>query len=239
MRSLAAAFSFLTILGRGRQPDAAAAAWFGIVGAVLGVALGAVREGASEVWSVALVAAMVVVADLVLTGGLHLDGLADAGDGLLPHADRDRRLEIMRTPEVGAFGVAVVVAVLLVRFAALTSISVGLWTLVAPWAVARTAAGAAMRAVPYARAEGLAASFVEDSGPSFRITDALLVAAAFVLAGAVNGAIGVGAVFVALSTFATFLAFAIRRLGGFTGDVLGAGIMLAETAALVALAGSW
>ena len=239
MKSLAAAFSFLTIAGRGQRPDSSAAAWFGVVGAVLGLALGAVWEGASEIWGFVVVAAIVLVADVVLTGALHIDGLADTGDGLLPHADRERRLEIMRTPDVGAFGVAVVGCVLLLRFAALLSISVDLWTFVAPWAVARIAAGAAMRLVPYARPDGLAATFVDDAGPRVRITDVVLVAGAFVLAGAVDGAVGVGAVLVALSSFAALLALAIRRLGGFTGDVLGAGIVLAETAALLALAGTW
>ena len=56
MRSLGAAVAFLTIVGRGQRPDAAAAAWFGVVGAALGLGLGAAWEGASEVWGVVVVA---------------------------------------------------------------------------------------------------------------------------------------------------------------------------------------
>lgn len=239
MRSLSAALSFLTIVGRGRRPDAASTAWFGLVGAGIGLALGAAWEGAGELWSPALAAALIVGLDLVLTGALHLDGLADTGDGLLPHADRDRRLEIMRAPDVGAFGVAVVVVTLLVRFAAFADLEADLWMLVAPWAALRAAAALTIRVAPYARTDGLATSFLGASGRSLIAVDLLALAAAVAAAAIVDGVVGVAAVAVGIAVFSALLALAIRRLGGFTGDVLGAGIVVGETAALVTLAGSW
>ena len=239
MRALPAAVSFLTVVGRGQRPDAAATAWFGFVGAGIGLALGAAWDGLGEVWSPALAAALIVLLDLLVTGALHLDGLADSGDGLLPHATRERRLEIMRAPDVGAFGVAVVVVMLLVRFAALAGLEADVWMLVAPWAAARVAASLTMRLAPYARTDGLASSFLGTAGRSLVAVDLVVLAAVIAVAAAVDGVAGVAGVAVGVVAFGAVVALAIRRLGGFTGDVLGAGIVVGETAALVTLAGSW
>ena len=89
--------------------------WFGPAGALIGAVLGALWWGATNVWPAPVAAAIVVAADLAVTGLLHVDGLADSADGLLPHLDRERRLAVMATPDVGAFGVAVVAVVLLLR----------------------------------------------------------------------------------------------------------------------------
>lgn len=239
MRSALAAVSFLTVVGRGQRPDAAATAWFGVVGAGVGLVLGLAWEGAGDVWNPWLAAALIVALDLIVTGALHVDGLADSGDGLLPHADKQRRLEIMRAPDVGAFGVAVVVVVLLVRFAALAGLDAEIWMLVAPWAAARATAAVTMRIAPYARGDGLATSFLGGPSRSLLVVDLLALAAAVVVAAIVDGVVGVAAVAVGIATFGAVVVLAIRRLGGFTGDVLGAGIVVSETAALVTLAGSW
>ena len=239
MKALAAAVSFLTVIGRGRRPDARATAWFGVVGAGIGLALGAAWEGVGEVWSPGLAAALIVALDLVLTGALHVDGLADSGDGLLPHADRSRRLEIMRSPDVGAFGVAVVVVTLLVRFVALAGLEADLWILVAPWAAARATAALTLRVAPYTRGDGLASSFLDGSSRALLVADVAVIAVAAVIAGVVDGAVGVAAIAVGVAAFGAVVLLGVRRLGGFTGDILGAGIVVSETAALVTLAGSW
>src|SRR5205085_224245 len=81
-------------------------AWFPVVGALIGTVLGGVWWGAERLWPVPVAAALVVAADLALTGMLHFDGLMDSADGLLPHLTRDRRLDVMPQPDVGALAVA-------------------------------------------------------------------------------------------------------------------------------------
>src|SRR5262245_12725103 len=102
------ALGFLTVVGRSRTPTSRALAWFGPAGALIGATLGMLWWGTTNAWPAAVAAAIVVAADLGITGMLHLDGLADAADGLLPHLERDRRLAVMATPDIGAFGIATV-----------------------------------------------------------------------------------------------------------------------------------
>jgi adenosylcobinamide-GDP ribazoletransferase len=80
---LIGALAFLTIIGRGRRPDANQQLWFPVVGAMIGALVGVVWWGAAQWWPPAVTGALAVAADLVITGLLHLDGLADSADGLL------------------------------------------------------------------------------------------------------------------------------------------------------------
>src|SRR4051794_40743326 len=125
------ALGFLTIVGRARPPTRRAVVWFGPAGALIGAALGALWWGATNLWPAPVAAAIVVAADLGVTGLLHIDGLADSADGLLPHLDRQRRLAVMATPDVGAFGVAVVAVVLLLRVTALAATDPQGWRAIA------------------------------------------------------------------------------------------------------------
>jgi len=105
------ALVLLTTFGRrggGGRIHAGSLPWFPLVGAGLGLAAGAAWWGAQQWWPRPVAAGLVLLVDAACTGLLHYDGLADAADGLLPHADRPRRLAIMRTPDVGAFGVCAV-----------------------------------------------------------------------------------------------------------------------------------
>jgi adenosylcobinamide-GDP ribazoletransferase len=226
------ALALLTTLGGSAPLTARALRWFPAVGLALGAALGAIWWGTERIWAPGLAAALVVAADLALTGMLHLDGLADSADGLLPHASRERRLEIMRAPDVGAFALGTVGAVLLLRVAALASIAPEPVVLAAIWCSSRAVVASVPAVVPYARAGGLATPLVDGAPtwPAFAIVPAAVVAAA--------GAGVLGACAVAMCALAaiTVVAFGRARLGGFTGDVLGAAIVVGETAALVVLA---
>ena len=102
-----------------------AAAWFPVVGLLIGVLLLLVQTAAALLLGPAVAAVLVVVLWAVLTGGLHLDGLADCCDGLLVSAPRERRLEIMRDPRVGSFAVTGLVLVLLLKAAAVFSLPAG------------------------------------------------------------------------------------------------------------------
>jgi adenosylcobinamide-GDP ribazoletransferase len=188
------------------------------------------------VWPAAVAAAIVVAADLALTGLLHVDGLADSADGLLPHLDRARRLEVMATPDVGAFGVATVGAVLLLRWATLATMAPSPLLLGGLWCASRTAMAVTARTMPYARPGGLASSFLGGRArPAAIVGGALAVALGFAGPG-VPGAVAVGAVAVGA---AGVVVLARRRIGGFTGDVLGASGMVGETAGLVVAAARW
>ena len=235
------ALAFLTPLGGPATPSPAALAWFPAVGAALGLALGGVWWAAAEIWPAAVAAAVVVLADLALTGMLHLDGLVDTADGLLPPLDRERRLEVMADPRAGAFGVGAAGAVLLVRWVALTALSPRALLLGGLWCASRSAMALITVTVPYARPSGLAAAFVT-GGQRRRPTEVALVAgvAGAVVLGALGRGWGGAAAVVAVGAGATaVVALAGRRLGGFTGDVLGAAGMVGETAGLLVAAARW
>lgn len=226
------AVGFLTVLGGARVPDRRTLPWFPVVGAALGGLLAVVWAAASELWPPAVAAVLVVAADLALTGMLHVDGLADSADGLLPHLDRERRLAVMATPDVGAFALAVVPTVLLARWAALAGDGVDPLALVGVWAASRTVMAVVPALVPYARPAGLASPFLDGA----RVWLAVCLVPAAGVAVWVEGAVGAVAVVAMLAAAALVVVVARRRLGGFTGDVLGATAVLAETVALLVLA---
>ncbi len=230
------ALAFLTPFLGAAEPRPQTLGWFPLAGAALGLVLGAVWWGAEWAWPPAVAAAIVVAADLAFTGLLHIDGLADTADGLLPHLDRNRRLEVMAAPDVGAFGVATVGAVLLLRWAALATMAPSPLLLGGLWCASRTAMAVTARTVPYARPGGLASSFL---GGRALLTALLGGALAVALAFAGPGVPGVTAVGAVVMGAAGVVVLARRRLGGFTGDVLGAGGMVGETAGLVVAAARW
>ncbi len=237
-----AAVSFLTPLGGATAPTPSAFAWFPAVGAAMGALLGLLWWGAEHAFPPAVAAALVVGADLALTGLLHIDGLIDSADGLLPHLDRERRLAVMREPSIGAFGIAAGGAVLLARFAALESIRPSILLVTGIWCGSRAVMAVVPSLVPYARAEsgGLASSFLSSASARPAVVAAVTGTAGLLVATMLWRHLG-GAV-VALSGLAAatlVVLFARRRLGGFTGDVLGAAGVVFETVALVVAAARW
>lgn len=230
------ALAFLTPLFGASEPRAETLTWFPFAGAALGLVLGAVWWGAERIWPAAVAAAIVVAADLALTGLLHVDGLADSADGLLPHLDRARRLEVMAAPDVGAFGIAAVVAVLLLRWAALATTAPSPLLLGGLWCASRTAMAVAARTVPYARPGGLASAFLGGRTLSTVLIGAVLATG---LAFAGPGVAGIAAVAGVVAGAAGVVALARRRIGGFTGDVLGASGMVGETTGLLVAAARW
>ena len=187
-----------------------------------------------------LVLAAVAVTVLVLgTRAMHLDGLADTADGLSAGYDRQRALQVMRRSDIGPSGVAAVTLVLLLDVAALT-------TLLATWRGAALAgvavlssrwllAGACARGVPSARPDGLGATVAGTVGRSTLITGTVAMAAFSAAAASLAGLAWVaGPVVLAAAVVAGSLVVhrAVRRVGGITGDVLGA---VVETGFAVAL----
>lgn len=234
---LAEAAAFLTSVGRARRPTPRAVPWFPVTGAAVGLLLGLVWWGAGKAWPGLVAAAVVLTADLAVTGLLHIDGLIDAADGLLPHLDRARRLEVMRSPDAGAFGVGVAGAVLILRWSALAAMRPHPLLLGALWCASRTAMAFTMGHVPYARGGGIAADF----RGSDRHTVLLGAAGVGALAIAAVWSVPAGpvAVAAALGAFGLVVLLAHRRIGGFTGDVLGAAGVVAETVGLGVAAARW
>jgi adenosylcobinamide-GDP ribazoletransferase len=219
------AIAFLTPVGGAATPSPKALPWFPVVGAGIGAALGGVWWVAGELWPPLVAAAVVVVADLALTGLLHLDGLADTADGLLPHLPRERRLDVMAAPDVGAFGVGIAGATLLLRWSALAVLRPDPALLAGLWCGSRTLMATVATTVPYAREEGLATAFLGGLWTWPVAVFGAIVAA--VLAGWAAAGVLVGLAVVALAK---------RRIGGFTGDVLGAAGVVGETAGLLVAA---
>ncbi len=236
------AVAFLTPLGGAAPPSPTAFAWFPAVGAAMGALLGLLWWSAGRIWPAPVAAAIVVGADLALTGLLHIDGLVDSADGLLAHLERDRRLAVMREPSVGAFGIATAAVVLLARFAALETLRPSILLLVGIWCGSRAVMAVIPSVVRYARADtgGLATSFLAGG----RVVPGI-VAAGTGVAGLLCGAMlwrllgGAAAAASGLVAVGLVLWLAVRRIGGFTGDVLGATGVVFETVALVVAAARW
>jgi adenosylcobinamide-GDP ribazoletransferase len=245
------AWSFLTPFGGAADPAPSALGWFPLVGAIIGLAVGGIWWAAQRAWAPPAAAAIAVIADAALTGLLHLDGLADAADGLLPPLPRARRLEVMADPRIGAFGAAGLGVFLLARFGAFASMTASPLAVAGLWSGSRTAMAVTARTVSYARPGGLASAFLHPpaaagrpvgptaarSGPAAVGLAGLLLAVGLSVAG--RGFHGLAAVGAEAAAAAAVVFLAWRRLGGFTGDVLGAAAVVGETAGLLTLAMRW
>lgn len=234
---LLSAFALLSRLPLpNHQGTGAASAWaWPLVGAVLG-ALGAALASAA-LWlgvTPGVTAALVLAFGALLTGGLHEDGLSDSADGLFGGWTKQRRLEIMKDSRVGSYGVLALVLVTLARWAGLTAVLVygGHWAaLVATGALSRAPMALVMALLPNARGEGLSHA-TGRPGPATALV-ALLLAAA--IAVALTGWTAVPLVFAALGAAILLAIVALRKIGGQTGDILGASQQLAEVACLSVL----
>ena len=172
---------------------------------------------------------LTLVVWVALTGGLHLDGLADCCDGLLASASVERRLEIMKDPHLGAFGVIGLILVLLLKGAALasltpaTSFGILLAASLARWCI--LPAGL----LPLARPSGMGADFASGFRRSFIYMGAVLpVGFALVL-----GTRGIISLLAGLAAAALVLWLAKSRIGGVTGDVFGMVVEVVETVVLL------
>lgn len=233
------AVAFLTPVGGAVSPSPSAVPWFPVVGALVGAAVGAAWWGADRLWPPAVAAALAVAADLLLTGALHADGLADTADGLLPPLDRERRLDAMADPRVGAFGVVAVVTALLLRWAAFASREPSVLAVAGVWCASRTVMAVTLLSVRYARPGGLAASFRGGAARPLPVSAVGMGGAAALVAAGVGLVPAAAAVAAVAGGGMVVVALAVRRIGGYTGDVLGAAGLVGETAGLLVLAARW
>ena len=235
MRRLRTAFGLMTTLPV-RLPDdwsagdsGRAAVWYPFVGLVIGAFTLLAWKGTALIFPPWVAAVMTLLVWVVLTGGLHLDGLADCCDGLLASTSVERRLEIMKDPRIGAFGVTGLILILLVKAAALASLTpVSSFSILLAASLARFCILPAAL-VPLARPSGMGADFALGFRRSFILWGAVIpLVIAFLL-----GIRGFVAILVGLGTLSLILLFARSRIGGVTGDVFGMTVEIVEAVVLL------
>lgn len=179
-------------------------------------------------------AALLVVALVILTGGLHLDGLMDSCDGLFGGSTRERKLEIMRDSRVGSFGVLGGACILLLKFALFASLRVNALPLALLLALpsARWSMVLAVRVFPNVRPTGLGAAFHHAVTTKRLLLAGVIALATVLLAGQFIGLLAWSIV----TIITLILGFCITRvIGGLTGDTYGAIEEIAEVVALMVL----
>lgn len=181
-----------------------------------------------------VLAALLVVGLVILTGGLHLDGLMDSCDGLFGGNTRERKLEIMRDSHVGSFGVLGALCILLLKFALFASIAIHSLSLALLIALpsARWAMVLVLRVYPSARPTGLGAAFHLVVTTKRLLLTGIVILAIVLIAGHLAGLI----VWLVVSMTSLILGLWITRsIGGLTGDSYGAIEEIAEVVALLVL----
>jgi adenosylcobinamide-GDP ribazoletransferase len=231
----------LTILPVGRGTAAPpeglgrTAAWFPVVGAGIGLLLIGANYWFSRTFPALLAALLTVTVWKTMTGGLHLDGLADCLDGLGGRTPEHRRA-IMSDSRIGSFGAIGLILFLMLEIVALSGMDGhARWrALLAAPAIGRALPPLLARLFPAARGEGQGAAFAAEVG---RRGAAAAMLAAVVVALVAFGASGLLALAAALVVALLVTRFLVARVGGITGDVLGAVVELAELTVLLMVAG--
>ena len=235
MRTLRIAFGLMTTLNF-KLPDewsagdsGRASVWYPFVGLVIGALIWLAWKVAMPFFPPSVAGVITLIIWVALTGGLHLDGLADCCDGLFASTSLERRLEIMKDPRMGAFGVIGLLLVLFLKAATLASLTpvssfgILLATSFARWCI--LPAGL----FPLARPSGMGADFAAGFRRSFLLWGAIipLITAIFL------GTRGILSLLAGLVGTAFVLWLAKSRIGGVTGDVFGMVIEMVEVIVLL------
>ena len=211
--------------------------WFGVVGVLIGAAVGGTAAGLSHLVPTAVAGACAVAVGLLITGAFHEDGLADIADAFGGGWSIEQRLELLDDPRHGTYGVAALSSSIVIRVVCAASIaapSAAVAAFVAAHGLGRVGAVVAMRAAPSATDGGLGVSAASSMRAGPTITGlAVATGAAAVVCGwwilPFLGAAIVGA--------AAVVALAIRKIGGVNGDALGAVEQVVECLVLVVATG--
>ena len=244
MRSLIAAIRFLTRLRAPGPPTRAedlpgSVGWFPLVGGAANAAVAGLAVAATLWWPPTIAAVVAIAAGLLLTGGFHEDAAADAADGLGGGADNDKILAIMRDSRIGAYAGMALWVVLTLRWAVLVHLlslpglsAVAIWAAAGAWG--RWTAAPLLAALP-----PLSAGLAKDIGsaaswPTIALATLLALAVAAFAGWLIGPPVWIAAgVAVALPGF--WGIYLWRRLGGQSGDLLGAGNLIVELGFALAL----
>ena len=222
-------------MDRGPRNISHSRAFYPAIGLMIGLVLVGVEEGSSRVFSEPLTAAFLVAVMIVVTRGLHLDGLMDVFDGVFGGFTPERRLEIMRDSRVGAFGVIGAIAVLLLKYGALVSLLMlpqpgKEWALFLFPTLSRWTMVVLLGAFPYVRTQGLGSPF---HGTGIKIATTIAGISALAASVLLGGFAGLG-LFFGVTIIAWLMGWAIAKtLGGLTGDAYGATNEIIETVVLI------
>ncbi len=239
------AISFLTILPvLDRRPASdetvtASFAWFPIVGFLLGAALAGEDWLLSHVFAQVIRSVVIVISLTIVTGAVHLDGLADTADALGAGRNRDRALDILRDSRVGTFGASAIFFDLTLKILALSTLAghrrytaLIVAPMLARWAMLLVASG-----LPYLREAGAGSTLLANENKQGSLRTAF-VAVFTIVVMLMLGEFRASALasVVAIAIVYALRVFYRRWLGGVTGDLIGAGGELVEIAVLITMA---
>jgi adenosylcobinamide-GDP ribazoletransferase len=236
-KGLISAIRFLTVLPvktRDEFDTRRMAPFFPITGLLIGLLLFVFDQAAHMLWSRSVVAGLDIVWLIILTGGLHIDGVADTGDGIFSHRSREKALAIMKDSRIGAMGLITVISVLFVKYAGLLSLDENrrLVLLIVP-AYARSGILFAVRFLAYGRPDGGMGQGLFDRPLKAKDFWALSIPVGISVALGIQGIL-LNAAFILFSFFIIY--FYRKKMGCITGDMLGA--MIESTEAFLFLAAS-
>lgn len=222
-------------VGHAQEGLSGAARYFPAVGVLIGVSGAAVLWLAAQVLPAPLPAILSTAVTILMTGAIHEDGLADTCDGLGGGATRERALDIMKDPRIGAYGAIALILVLLLKIAALNAMPtwIAMAALVGAHPYSRFCAVIVILAGRYAGSpeRSRAAPMVERLSAGD-----VCIAALFGITPVVScGPRAIAACVVALALLALLFRWYVRRLGGYTGDTLGAAQQVTEVGFYLAL----
>ena len=239
MRGLITALQFLTIIPLSRKRECSekelvrSMAWYPLAGLIIGICLAAVHCVCRLVFPPMVTDVMVIVVLVVITGALHLDGFADTVDGLAGGSDRTRVLAIMKDSKIGSFAVTGICLLIVLKICALGAVpgAAKIQALIVMPVVSRWSLVALAACFPYARGEGgTGALFVSRVGGFEMVVSSmtvlLIVMGCFLLEGLV--------IWMVAAVITGFVGLCFRRrIGGVTGDIMGAVNEVNEVAVLL------
>ena len=243
MKGFVTALQFLTIIRVSKYHEMTeeqlgrSMAWFPFIGLVIGLILAGVRSLLILIFPPSLADVLVIVTLVVLAGALHLDGFADTIDGLAGGKDRERILAIMRDSRIGSFAVTGLALLLLLKVTALMGVpdEVKNRTLIIMPVLGRWSTVLLASFFSYARSgQGTAQTFIRFAGKGESLISTLVTALIVIALFSVQGVV---IVLVAASFTLLFGLYFKRRIGGVTGDIMGASCELNEMLCLLGICG--
>lgn len=197
--------------------------YFPLVGLIIGLLMAGVYSGVVYLSNTLVASVLVVAFEIFITGGLHLDGLADSFDGLYSYRDKERMLEIMKDSRVGTNGVLVLVVVIILKIALIYSIKSPLYILILMPAVSRCMIVVLAATSKYARQKGMGGFFIEKTTKLQLVIALVLTLMAHLIQ----------VELLAVSLVILVLTFLYRwhvytKIDGVTGDILGSAAELSE-----------
>jgi len=237
MISFLLALQFLTILPvRIRKVSSSRLAWAPLYFPLVGFFLGALLAGINSLlfslnFPQLSTDIVLVIALAMITGGIHLDGLADTADAFLSGKPKEEMLAIMRDPHIGTMGVLSMTSVLLLKISLLLALpaSLKIASLLLMCVLSRWSLVLSMFLFPYARSNGKARVFIEGMNAKIFIISTVIACLLGFLTWQMRGLLVMAVVCAVVFLLGRFI---LRRIGGITGDTLGAVNELAEVAVL-------